>query len=320
MIFARNRQACDCILDALSRPATGCLGELQNAHKFLVDIGFQYIPSWTDLVNGVRPPLVKNFGITEPGEWQHGWQYHASSQSDFHVRRTLVLPRCGAAACAHVRAHSGPNAGCALSASPMTKDVTIPPLLFRTLLLVGTLEATVGHHRCPLRRLWCSLGLSWATSGFLSTVRASQGPRWRSGACRRACMQGGRRQRTLQRSSHGFQCCGRRFRCSERALKMSLGNSKRFSIHQQRATSPACTISTRATPGPAASITYAIQWKAKPRPAQAHPEHQAPAKTGAPKSLRRNGLRRPTRVATNVFPKQAPLGGPHALGPAKEHG
>ena len=27
----------------------------------------------------------------EPGEWQHGWQYHASSSSELHFRETLVL-------------------------------------------------------------------------------------------------------------------------------------------------------------------------------------------------------------------------------------
>ena len=41
--------------------------------------GFWWRPSWLELREGKRPPENTT---GEPGEWQHGWQYWASSVSD----------------------------------------------------------------------------------------------------------------------------------------------------------------------------------------------------------------------------------------------
>ena len=42
-----------------------------------------------DLQSGGRPPPST---LTEPGEWAHGWQFYASSVSEHHFRKTVVLP------------------------------------------------------------------------------------------------------------------------------------------------------------------------------------------------------------------------------------
>ena len=44
--------------------------------------------SWDDLRNGIRPekPVSR-----DPGEWAHGWQYHASPTREHHFRGSAVL-------------------------------------------------------------------------------------------------------------------------------------------------------------------------------------------------------------------------------------
>ena len=166
IIFARNRRPCDRIFDALSQPAAGYLGELQTVRNSIILNGFHTIPSWIDLVNGQRPPAAQVPGVLEPGEWEHGWQFHASSHSEFHFRRTMVLSRCDAAARAHVRAHSGPNALCFVDGTDVircdSRTIVIPNALLEKLQLplpitdavcegCGSSADCCGRHRasCP---------------------------------------------------------------------------------------------------------------------------------------------------------------------------
>ena len=83
--------------------ADGCVGELQNACVTLDRSGFVGRPSWAQLRSGARPPPVER---AEPGEWQHGWQYYASSSLEYHYRETVVLAQSAAADQAHLRSHS----------------------------------------------------------------------------------------------------------------------------------------------------------------------------------------------------------------------
>ena len=48
-------------------------------------------PVWASLRDGARPPVVSS---AEPGEWQHGWQHHASSASEHHFRETIGAVTC----------------------------------------------------------------------------------------------------------------------------------------------------------------------------------------------------------------------------------
>ena len=93
--------------------------------------GFWWRPSWKALRDGRRPPTNTS---SKPGEWTHGWQYWASSISDTFFRKSSLLSS-RAAASQHTRSHSSCNAGAALAHAPTTKEYTIPPQLFRVLLL-----------------------------------------------------------------------------------------------------------------------------------------------------------------------------------------
>ena len=77
---------------------TGCLGELKDAAAQLDRAGFVLRPGWAALRDGARLPVVSS---AETGEWQHGWQYHASSASEHHF-----LENHGAVTCVPSRSGS----------------------------------------------------------------------------------------------------------------------------------------------------------------------------------------------------------------------
>ena len=89
-------------------PQNGCLEELRAAAAHLDRQGFWWRPSWTELREGKRPP---QHNARDPGEWPHGWQYWASSTTDTHFRRISMLTGRAASFRAHLRSHSGLNAG-----------------------------------------------------------------------------------------------------------------------------------------------------------------------------------------------------------------
>ena len=111
---------------------TSCLVELKEAADRLDEEGFWWRPSWSALREGERPPEIT---AREPGEWPHGWQYWASSFSDSYFWNCSLLSGRTAARRAHLRSHSGWNAGAALAFAPTAPEYTIQPNLFRVLLL-----------------------------------------------------------------------------------------------------------------------------------------------------------------------------------------
>ena len=112
--------------------ADGCFGALQRTADTLDRAGFVMRPSWQELQRGLRPPSPEH---AEPGGWEHGWQYHASSSSEFHFRETLVLAQSCPTDQAHLRSHSGPGASAVLHGAPTSPEFKVAPELFRTLLL-----------------------------------------------------------------------------------------------------------------------------------------------------------------------------------------
>ena len=87
-----------------------------------------YLTSWHNQVgelSGQVPPLHTL------GEWQHGWQYHASSSLEHHFRETVTLAQSCAADQAHVRSHSGPGASSSMLGSPSSLEFKLEPQLFR---------------------------------------------------------------------------------------------------------------------------------------------------------------------------------------------
>ena len=133
MIAERNPAVAAEVVDQLSsqEPLQGCLQELRAASVLLDMQGFQLRPSWVELRDGKRPPECS---ARDPGEWPHGWQYWASSILDSRFRKLSMLAGQSAAREAHLRSHSGHNAGCALSHAPTTPEFTIQPHLFQVLL------------------------------------------------------------------------------------------------------------------------------------------------------------------------------------------
>ena len=135
---------------------TGCLGELKDAAAQLDRVGFVLRPDWASLRDGARPPVVSS---AEPGEWQHGWQYHASSSSEHHFRETMVLSLACPADQAHLRSHSGPGSSSILLGAPTNFEFRLIPEHFRTLVLERLrLPLSVVEARCECGMLLDSLG------------------------------------------------------------------------------------------------------------------------------------------------------------------
>ena len=126
--------------------ARGCLTELREVADRLDRQGFVGRPGWGELKLGARPPPAHT---VEPGEWAHGWQYHASSASEYHFRETVVLPQSSASHQAHLRSHSGGGSSNVLHGCPTSSEFTVEAALFRTLVLERLrLPLAVTEGRC----------------------------------------------------------------------------------------------------------------------------------------------------------------------------
>ena len=151
------------IIDEMARGSQGCLAELSTACARLDRSGFISRPGWPELRAGERPPPPRS---TELGEWQHGWQCHASSSLEYQFRETVVLAQSCSADQAHLRSHSGPGTGEVLLGAPTGPEFRVEPQLFRILVLerlrvpldvteskceCGCFLDTTGRHRaaCP---------------------------------------------------------------------------------------------------------------------------------------------------------------------------
>ena len=135
--------------------------ELVAASGKLSAEGFHLLPSWEDLRDGARPELLEL--SPEPGEWAHGWQFHASSISEDFFRRRVVLPSCSPAQQATVRSQAGPGSATAILGCPTRPEFLLGPTVFRSLLLsrlqlplqlteshcegCGSALDPTGHHR-----------------------------------------------------------------------------------------------------------------------------------------------------------------------------
>ena len=87
MIQQRLPPVAEHVVGSLSEHAAeDCLRELQEAASELDRDGFVNRLSWSALQGGQHPP----FGNS--GEWQHGWQYHASSSFE-HPCSLLLLTK-----------------------------------------------------------------------------------------------------------------------------------------------------------------------------------------------------------------------------------
>ena len=155
------------VLHVLEGPAFGCLGELQEATERLDRCGFVDRPNWEALRRGLRPRPPA--AAVEPGEWQHGWQYYASSSLEHHYRETVVLAQSCAADQAHLRSHSGPCASlvlCGMSNITRVRSETAHFLNCR----VGTVAPPVDNHGGEVR-MPTSLGRQRSAQSGMSPIR-----------------------------------------------------------------------------------------------------------------------------------------------------
>ena len=83
-------------LDAMEvQEAPTYLQEAEMAGQHCDAAGWTLRPDWTSLATGARPPQPEEDELSL-GEWQHGWQYHASNALEqaaySDLRRELALP------------------------------------------------------------------------------------------------------------------------------------------------------------------------------------------------------------------------------------
>ena len=148
MIHQRLPQVADSITDRLEGAVAvgGCLRELREVADRLDRQGFVGRPGWAELKLGTRPPPAHT---VEPGEQAHGWQYHASSASEFHFRETVVLLQSNPSHQAHLRSHSAAGSSNVLHGCPTSPEFTVEAALYRTLILVRLpLAVTEGRREC----------------------------------------------------------------------------------------------------------------------------------------------------------------------------
>ena len=124
------------VFDIGSGRGTG--GRTCGTTKTLDREGFTVRPEWTALRDGARPPVVLS---AELGEWQHGWQYHASSASEHHFREAMVLSPACPSDQAHLRSHSGPGSSGILLGAPIGAEFRVLPEHFRTLVEIAAAAA-----------------------------------------------------------------------------------------------------------------------------------------------------------------------------------
>ena len=160
--------------------------------------GFVLRPGWAALRDGARAPVVSS---AEPGEWQHGWQYRASSASEHHFRETMVLSLARPVDQAHLRSHSGPGSSSILLGAPTNFEFRLIPEHFRTLVLERLrLPLSVVEARCECGMLLDSLGRHRAACPpFSKAEEESSGPRENLGKG----VQGGRSHSEVQRQAKG---------------------------------------------------------------------------------------------------------------------
>ena len=160
------------------------LAEVLDASTRLDREGFWWRPSWQELRDGKRPPENTT---GEPGEWQHGWQYWASSVSDSYLRNTTMLSARSAASRAHLRSHSGLNAGAAWLSLRQLRSMPFPRTCSGYCCLRGSNSRSLWTRRCVLvaTLLWT---LWDATELHAPALADSRSGRLQSSACWFECV------------------------------------------------------------------------------------------------------------------------------------
>ena len=135
-IQARNVFVCDTLMTELHKgvaSGSASVREAAEAAELLSHEGFD-VPAWDNFRDPeFKPPQPEN---AEPGEWKHGWQFHASAARDSHFAASAHLPLLSPPLRCLRTSQCGPCASRHFTVLPSAKDTTFTPERFRTLLLV----------------------------------------------------------------------------------------------------------------------------------------------------------------------------------------
>lgn len=161
-INARAPIICNRLLADLAR-GTGAASPSVRAASAAADVvqqeGFE-VPAWPEFCDpDFRAPQPTGH---EPGEWRHGWQYHACAARDTHFAAHVHLPSLSPDLQGLRASQRGPCASRHFTALPTTPEAVFTPEQFRTLVLVrlhrplhldgrrcrcGAMLDQYGHHR-----------------------------------------------------------------------------------------------------------------------------------------------------------------------------
>ena len=108
-----------------------CFAAVRMAREVLQQSGFS-TPTFREVLAGARPPPPPGDGA-DPGEWRHGWQFHASDALERRFRADL-LPQIDLASRSLLRSQSGPRASAALMAIPYDAATRVAADRFRVVL------------------------------------------------------------------------------------------------------------------------------------------------------------------------------------------
>ena len=96
----------------------------QRRRKIFYKEGWEACPGWHAAYEGARPPQPRDAG---PGEWPHGWQFHATRTRNLHYRDRVLLAALQPSSRALPRSQGGAHACAWLSAVPSEPSLTLAP-------------------------------------------------------------------------------------------------------------------------------------------------------------------------------------------------
>ena len=186
MMAARCPELAQSILSELEKAFGSnaeCLRAATATKLTLLSEGYK-CASWREVFQGARPPETDQ--RAEPGEFRHGWQYHATSRRETYYREAVVMPRRDRPSQALLRSQAGRCAGEHLTVLPLNEELRwenakLRALLLRRLRLPLDLDSrqcrcgraldALGDHRAacstcgvlktravPLERMWARVG------------------------------------------------------------------------------------------------------------------------------------------------------------------
>ena len=112
--------------------ARECFQSLRQAGGLLQQDGCP-TPTFREIAAGARPPPPEQ-GETDPGEWQHGWQYFSSDAREKAFRAFTCFPCLDISAQTMLRSQSGRQGARAFTAVPWDASVTIAADRFRVMM------------------------------------------------------------------------------------------------------------------------------------------------------------------------------------------